>query len=356
MNTNIQARVRQPLGLIEVIDRCPSALEAYPDTRFLCDQHGLFVRASDQGADGEEVIGGGYSLFTRIWLGLAPPTGREPGYCAVVGEVFETGMARDLALQAKLRPVFVLDECHDYLMPRLLKHVADLKDIYCPYVDRYDKATDPRRHDPFYQLLIWPQDELLEDVQRQHYGITCYPYEEDLSDEQAKRRWPGFRSRHHVLPAIFPPYKEDPERLYAVVDALQNEKNEAGVEMFGAHRICAAWHEGHWQTPHMAVAMVCAAFQRWDWTERVNLDAINDGYPIPTEEEDTADYLQMLEQDAEWEAFLWSCSDPQVRTVVEEHGLVGYRRLLGYPDAPVPQEREDREREEREPVGLVVPI
>ena len=358
MNTHVQTRIRQPLGLIEVIDRNPQAVEQYPDTTFLRDHHGLLQR-TDGGAMGEEVKGGVYSLFTRIWLGLAPPTGREPGYGAVVGEVYETGLPRGEALQARLRPVFLLDECHDFLMPRLLRSVTNLKDIWCPYLDRADLAEERRRHDPYYQILVWPQDELLEDVNRPHHGLSCYPYEEDLSDSQCKQRWPHFCSRNHVVGAVFPPYKEDPERLHAVVDALQAEKTDTGLEMFGVHHLCKAWSEGQWKTPHMAVSMVCAAFQRWDWAERVNPDAISDGYPTPTIEEDEEAYYEALLADEEGEAVLYSCLGAYDRSVLEAGGMDAYRRLIGVEARRAPwegRERASADDEQPEETRWIVPM
>lgn len=343
MNNSVQTRVRQPLGLIEVIDRSEPAMEAHPDTEFIRDGHGLLYRGSANVA-GEIVRGGAYSLFTRIWLGLSPPTGREPGYCAVVGEVWESGLDRFESLQARLRPVFLLDEVSDYILPRLLRNVANLKDIYCPYVDRSDLASERRRHDPFYQLLIWPQEELLEDVQKQHHGITCYPYEDDLNDSQCKQRWPWFRSRYHVIPAVFPPYKEDPERLYALVDALMGEKTDQGLEMFGAHELCKEWATGQHQTPHKAVSMVAAAFQRWDWSERVNVEALERDYPLPDEEEEWEEWMERTQADEEIEAVLYTVMDGPARSAIEQEGMRGYRRLIGLPEDPSPAERDERER------------
>lgn len=359
MNTHLQTRVRQPLGLIEVIDRSEAAIELYPDMQFVQDELGILWRA-DSGVSGSPQYGGGYSLFTRVWLGLAPPTANEPGYCSVVGEVFETGIPLADAMQARIRPVWLLDEVHDYILPRLLRNVANLKDIYCPYVDRADVAANPRRHDPHYQLLIWPQDELMEDVNRLHNGITCYPLEEDLNDSQCRQRWPWFKSRDHTIPAVFPPYKEDKERLYGVVNALQSERTEDGSEMFGVNKTyCERWLNTPWQTPHMAVAMVCAAFQRWDWVERINVDAIHDGYPIPTEEEDREEYLKAMEEDEEMAAILYSCSGHAERSAIEAAGMDGYRRLLGLPARETPWGDSGPDRggdEAEEGYGVVVPV
>lgn len=353
MNEHIQTRVRQPLGLIEVVDRNPKALEEHPDTPFVRDEHGIYHYVGSSAKrvpDGTPVKGGSYSLFTRVWLALAPPVRREPGYVAVVGEVYETGLLQRELLQARLRPTFLLDEYSDVLMPRLLTQAANLKDVYCPYVDRADLAANPRRHDPHYQMLIWPQEELLEDVQKQHYGLTCYPYPEDFDDSQCELRWPYFRSRHHVVPAVFPPYKEDPERLYAIADAMMREKTPAGLEMFGVHAVCRHWHEGQHQTPHMAVAMVMAAMQRYDWSERVNPDVLGDYEHDLTDEEL---WEEMEYEREEIERMLNALVSPRdAITECERRGFQHYRTLI--PGMADPQSGRLMERETGEQ-GIVVP-
>jgi len=319
---HIQVRLHQPFGLIALVDRSPAALELYPNTPFRRDAAGLRLTGSSGQVDER---GGSVTLFTRIWLGLAPPTGREPGYCAVVGELFESELSPDDAVRPKLRPIFLLDEAYDILLPRLLLKVAHLKDIYLPYIDREDLAMgNPHRHDPDHRLYVWPQEELYEDVVKWNYGICSYPDEEDLPDHQAKVRWPYFQSRNHVVPALLPPYKEDPDRLLATMGALMEEKTESGREMFGHHAICTAWSQEAWQTPQRATAMVAAAFSRFEWSERIDPSAAHDGYPVPTEEEERIEMLNEREALRTREALCYAILGSNAKALIERDGINGY--------------------------------
>lgn len=356
MNGSVQSRIKQPLGLIEIIDRSEAAIAAYPETPFVRDEVGIIHRVSQQTA-GTAIYGGIYSLFTRMWLGLQPPTGSDPGYCGVVGEVYEVDIPIADVLSDRVRPIFLLDEAVDHILPRLLRAAANLKDIYCPRIIEWselDSKSD--RHDPYYQLLIPAQEDLQEDLKRLHHGISGYP--PDLSEDQCKKRWPWFKTKNHIASPMNPPYKEDPERLMALIGAMQQEKTDTGQEMFGVNATYAkGWHSTQWQTPHMAVAMVAAAYQRWDWTERVNLDVLHDGYPMPTEEEEDEERRQALEEDAAAEVVLYSLSGKAEQSAIEAEGMDGYRRLLGLPKDPEPQEGGDADEDgDVEIGGMVVPI
>ena len=80
----VQARIRQPLGLVEIIDRSPGAIKKNPETVFVQDATGVLLFRND--LQGPKVQDGARSLYTRVWMGLMPPQQREPGYVAVVGE------------------------------------------------------------------------------------------------------------------------------------------------------------------------------------------------------------------------------------------------------------------------------
>ena len=355
MNEKIQSRVKQPLGLIEIIDRSEAAIEQYPDTPFVTDEVGILHKVTARGI-GTPAPGGIYSLFTRMWLGLAPPTGSDPGYCGVVGEVYETDVPRIEVLSDRVRPIFILDEAVDHILPRLLRKVATLKDLYCPpIVERPELESKVNRHDPYYQLLIPDQADLIADLHRLHHGISGYP--PDLSEDQCRKRWPFFKSQNHIASPMHPPYKEDPERLLALIGALQNEKTDTGQEMFGVNAdFAAGWHSTQWQTPHMAVAMVAAAYQRWDWTERVNIDVLHDGYAIPSKEEEEEERRQALEEDRESEVQMYTLLGKSDQSTIEAEGMAGYRRTLGWPEEPVPGEDKDGDEDGLDPEELVVPV
>ncbi len=48
--------------------------------------------------------GEGPILYTRVWMGMVPPKGLEPGYACVVGEVYDDDPRQ------KPRPKILLDE------------------------------------------------------------------------------------------------------------------------------------------------------------------------------------------------------------------------------------------------------
>ena len=322
----VQARSRQPLGLVELIDRSPGAIERHPETVFVQDATGVLLFRND--LQGPKVQGGARSLYTRVWMGLMPPQQREPGYVAVVGEEYEAHLPRFDRLSAHLRPMWILDEAHDVLVPRLLKKAADLKDLYLPYLDRADLASNPRRTDADFRLVCWPENELWEDIQRPTYGLCVPPSEDDLSDTACKARWSYWQARDHVVPPVLPPYKQDPERLHAILDALMASRTPDGREMFNAHRCCTVWAEEQWQTPHLAVAMAVAALQRWDWSERINPDLAEDDYPTPTEEEEEEERRASEAYTEAEEVALYMASSAADMAIIETQGLEAYRRII----------------------------
>uniref|UniRef100_A0A6M3KKD4 Uncharacterized protein n=1 Tax=viral metagenome TaxID=1070528 RepID=A0A6M3KKD4_9ZZZZ len=337
----VQTRVRQPLGLIEVIDRSPAAVEEHPEAVFVRAQGGrLIYRGDVDDLQGPTVQGGVRSLYTRVWMGLVPPNKREPAYCCVVGEEYEAHLPKNDRISAHLRPVWLLDEAHDMLVPRLLSRAASLKDLYLPYIDRFDLSGNLRRTDPDFRLLVWPEAELMEDILKPHYNLCVPPAAEDVNDSECRRRWPYWQARDHVVPPTMPPYKEDPERLHAIMDALMapEMKTPDGREMFGHLPHCQVWSQGQWQTPHLCVAMVVAALQRYDWSERIDPELADEDYAAPLEEEEEEERRAMAQYTEQEEAELYMALGPAHMALIESHGLDNYRKMMSGEQAMPPGE------------------
>ena len=161
------------------------------------------------------------------------------------------------------------------------------------------------------------------------------------------------------MPALFPPYKEDPERLRATLNAIMGERTEQGQEMWGAHRCCTDWIASTWETPQMATSMVAAAFQRYEWSERIDPDKVHDGYPLPTEEEERQEDLERSRILQSREALLYSILGSDARSVIEMSGIEAYLRKQApglYERTHRPEDNDTPELPAGPPAkGLIVP-
>ena len=249
--------------LYRVVDRSPAAMAEFPDTRFGVTAAGHWERPQDKVQYVAYLQGGTIRRYTRIWLGVAPPKGSDPGYCAVVGEEF------DGQFRAAQRKLFLLDEAYaldvdasQALLPDLFAAVAAAKDIYQAKL----LYLDPR------------EEQFLHDLQQLRWGIIGY--EADLTDDALRVRFPFFVRRGRVTTPVPAPYGDDEDYGRRVVDSM------FGRGLLYNHPSCAMFKSRAYLTPHRALSLVCLAMQAWDWNTVIGEEQPSDGYEEPPDEED----------------------------------------------------------------------
>jgi hypothetical protein len=315
----VQVRRQGAPPLIEVIDRNPEAVAAYPLTRFGMDQHNKLVLLSpgDDPIKGEVVMGGAYSLYTRIWFGVSPPFGSEPGYCAVVGEEFDKSFA------PKQRRLFQLDEGVIIegdpamaLLPEMMEAVCALKDIYMPS-DRNPLGGGDNR------IWIDPTNEqFYRDLLDSWWGIASYA--DELSEDLLKARYPFFASTERVGSVVVAPFAATTGGFadYAIktVDSL------FARGLLHHHKCCSVWKDGQYRTPHKALGLACVALQTYRWSEIYEDQRDFDGYD---EEKPPQALLDAkVEEEERFVAMIHACSDPVLRREIEKKGTKGFRELF----------------------------
>jgi hypothetical protein len=297
--SNVIVRRQINPELVEVIDRNPAAIDEYPDTRFWVDPYGNMrpLDSEEVHTSGHVIKGGSYTLYTRIFMGIVPLAGHEPGYCAVVGELF------DGSFEPQVRPLFVLDEGVCWpdvdpsmaLMPDLMEATCALKDIYLPLQERDSSSAlgGDRR------LIYSPGHVLfLEELRKHRHGITSYPDDLEVTDERLKERMPFFKSRDRVAPLFESPYREDEDYGIKVVEAMLVRSDRDGNPMLRRHECCSVLRDGQYRTPLKALALCCLTFQTYEWTEVLEGRWDYDGYPI---EDEDVDQQTSMERKAEQE-------------------------------------------------------
>jgi len=337
----VQVRRQTNPELVEVIERSLGALEAYPDTVFWREPSGrLWLH---EGADpvphGDPVQGGSYALYTRIYLGVTPPTGHEPGYCAVVGELF------DDSFEPHQRPLFALDEGVCFpdvdpsmaLVPDLLEATCALKDIYLPAHEREGSSGlgGDRR------LILNPgHAQFLEELRKTQHGICAYPEEEDVPDGRMAERFPFFASRDRIAPLYEPPYREDEDYGLKVVEAMMSRTDRKGRPMLRHHACCEVLRTSQYRTPLRALSLCCLSLQTYDWTEALEGRFDYDGYERDDEKERPESGARNAERrrDALLMGLLYQASDTRDRAVLEKEGLKAYLKAVGVPEGALVKE------------------
>ena len=317
--------------LVSVVDRNPKAIEESPDTRFWKDPFGR-LRLLDDGQPpprGEVVLGGSYTLYTRIYLGVVPPKGYQPGYCAVLGEKF------DRSFEPHPRPLFQLDEgvCFPDVDPSmalihdLLAATCALKDLYLPAHEKPNSTSlgGDRRlivnpgHEQFYQELI-----------QQKHGICTYPGEDEVQDAQLEAKHPFFASRDRTGPLYEPPYREDEDYGRKVVESLVNRVGDDGEPMLKHHSCCEVLKTGQYVTPLQAQALCCLSLQTYDWVEVLEGRFDYDGYEIDeTPKQEKWERRLEMEREHMLNGILYMASDLRDKALLENEGLKGYRKAVG---------------------------
>lgn len=333
----VQARRETNPELVQIIDRSPGAVQEYPDTRFWKDGSGR-LRLLEDGQPpprGAVILGGSYTLYTRIYLGLTPPVGHEPGYCAVVGELF------DQTFEPRARPLLVLDEGSCFpdvdpsmaLIPDLMEAACALKDLYLPAHER--EGSDGLGGDR--RMIVNPgHKQFLEELRKVQHGLCGYVDEEDMPDGEIKKRFPFFASRDRIAPLYEPPYKEDEDYGIKAVEAMANREDHEGRPMLRHHRCCSIFAGGQYRTPLRAVALCVLSLQTYQWTEALEGRFDYDGYE--REDEEKAKRRSGRERRAEakrnmmLEGILYMASDLRDRALLARSGREAYLKAAGIED------------------------
>lgn len=340
--SNVYCRRQTNPELVEVIDRCPKAIEEYPDNTFWRDPYGKMNLIGDgRPARGEVLQGGAYTLYTRIYMGITPPQGYEPGYVCVVGEEW------DRTYEAKERRLFVIDEAACFpdvdptqaLIPDLLRATAALKDIYLPANERESNVTalgGDRR------LIVNTKSDLfLSELRKIKWGITGYPEESDIGDGDIRKRHPFFVSRERIAPLYEPPLAEDEDYAMKTTRAMLARFTDEDVPrpMLGHHACVEILVTTQHSTPLRAVGNCILAFQVYDWTEALEGRGEEyDGYSeeeISPQMESAMNRIKMRRLDFV-SGLLHMASDNRDRSLLLRKGIREYRNIVGCPEPLIP--------------------
>ena len=236
--------------------------------------------------------GDGAVLYTRVWIGLVPPKGLEPGYACVVGEVFDDDPRQ------KPRPKILLDEAQALSPDDWDKDTVDkYRDLFYTDIEGPDgvveatKASNPTLHDLRIAAVA------LKDLYKVEMGITLphHPpftaflrateglclYDDQVDPEQYQQWFPTFQSidyRMAIMDEV--PMGDDEEYGRQLVETLLG-RNELHV-----NEHCKLFQNSHLAHPVRAVGLVCSAMQVWDWSYMVRDVQMGDGYDEILADED----------------------------------------------------------------------
>ena len=236
--------------------------------------------------------GDGVVLYTRVWMGMVPPKGLEPGYACVVGEVFDDDPRQ------KPRPKILLDEAQALSPDDWDKDTVDkYRDLFYTDIEGPDgvveatKASNPTLHDLRIAAVA------LKDLYRVEMGITLphHPpftaflrateglclYDDQVDPEQYQQWFPTFQSidyRMAIMDEV--PMADDVEYGRQLVETLLG-RNELHV-----NEHCKLFQNSHLAHPVRAVGLVCSAMQVWDWSYMVRDVQMGDGYEEILADED----------------------------------------------------------------------
>lgn len=322
MKAHVQVRRRKEPELVEVIDRSPEAIKAHPETRFgrMKNQHLALLETDEDPGVGDIILGGTYSLYTRIWMGITPPKGAQPGYCAVVGEEFDGDFG------PKQRRLFVLDEgvCLTgdptvALIPDLMEAACALKDIYFPV---HERESDQKSTGGDRRLCHNPGDQqFIVELLKMKWCISTYPDEDEVPDHILRERQPFYASRDRIAPLFEAPYAHDEDYTIKAVESLFSRN------LLHHHQCCEILAEGQYRTPLRAIGLVCLALQTYDWHETMVDDLDYDGYPsediAPNADRSARDLLE-----GKIIGLLMLTGDAETRRKLQNQGRQGFLEVV----------------------------
>ena len=223
-------------------------------------------------------------LLTRIYMGIAPPVGRTPGYCCVVGEEYDGDpMQRDrqkiilddaYALNPEDFPDEICQRCEvtalEYEHPTiysLQRAAIALKDVYQPEV-----MIAPPGEPIFLKTLISAE------------GLCYY----DEEQEHHYQDWfPCLRLQYEV--GVLAAKTEDSEQASALIDALF----QRGLLMVSP---LYQKMQTQWPAISRAVGLVLLEMQNTDITFEVRQRQKEDGYVALDASEQSAYNRQVDEE------------------------------------------------------------
>ena len=243
--------------------------------------------------------GDGWEVYTRIWMGLVPPHGNEPGYACVVGEVYDDDPRQ------KPRPKIVLDEAQA-LNPEDWDSdiVRQYQDVFYTEIDGQNiaKSSNPTMHDlrvasvslkDLYQVdmgITLPNQPPFTQFLRSTEGLCMY--DNDIDSVTYKSWFPTYKTSALTLAIMdTPPMGDDEEYGRQLVETLL-ARNELQI-----NEHCKLFQNSHLSHPVRAVGLICSAMQVWDYTFLIREMEEGDGYEDLLDEEDAEAIKEELGQE-----------------------------------------------------------
>ena len=241
--------------------------------------------------------------LSRIWMGVCPPENGEPGYTAVLGQIYDGVQDRREPLVRLLDEGMALDpadfspaELKRYKIPydnvrrptksRLGQAVIALKDIYWPQLCLLPPGSKGKGSDqqgaPFTAFI------------RKLNGLMAY----DMSQGQRffRQWWPFYSTTRRVVDGVVEVEEEDRDYNKALIDALY----ESQALIINEH--CTIYLDERLEVAKRCVGMVLHEMEVRDVAPTMRTFEFGDGYADPVDDPDWEDDVDrdMREQEDLW--------------------------------------------------------
>ncbi|MFA6135615.1 MAG: hypothetical protein WC869_16520 [Phycisphaerae bacterium] len=245
-------------------------------------------------------------LCTRIWMGVVPPDGPEPGYACVLGEMFDPNLEqRQLSILLMdegiaLDPAdFSAGEKRRYRIPennrdrptkrRLAQAVVALKDIYWPQMvfvpTTVGSTVDLSQQGSSFTQFLRMTDGLI-------------MYDSSLGYDTSRRWFPFYSSSRRTVDGIREVPHEDRDYNLSLIDSLYEAKT------FKVNRKhCKIYLEQKLPNARRCVGMLLAQMELSSPPVRVRTFDFGDGYALPVNDpelEGEADEMLAVASRRQW--------------------------------------------------------
>jgi len=240
--------------------------------------------------------------LSRVWMGVVPPENGEPGYVAVLGEIFDPTQrmherkVRVIDEGVALDPVDFTDaECKYYdidpgscmnpTKTRLMRAVVGLKDLYwpqrCILPPESPRGSTGYRGDraaPPFTEFVRRADGLM--YYNSEYGTRHY------------RKWyPFFQSTQKTIDGVVEAQQEDRDYNLSLIDAMY----DSNLLFIYSH--CTIYNDQQLVNSRRCVGMVLAEMEMTSAAYMQKPVELRSGYAEPTDEDDMEDLLDQEEID-----------------------------------------------------------
>jgi len=223
---------------------------------------------------------------SRIWMGIVPPSEGDPGYAAVLGEIY------DPSLQQRERMVRLMDEGvalvpGDFSGPekkyfdipegcnirptkkRLGQAIIGLKDIYWPSLVLVPPGIGSTERSDIRSASFT-------EFVRRLDGLVSY--DNALGPRYFRRWWPFYRSNYRLVDGVVEVPNEDISYNKALIDSMA-EANKLEVA-----KHCTVYLEEKRPMTRRCVGMVLAEMEMHDLTYELREWKFGDGYAEPNDD------------------------------------------------------------------------